>query len=92
MGAAGAFGPDRQAAGAGMMVVMTIFDTVTAGEPPDEVSREYIYEADVEIIGGIAGRTRCEGCTGEPCPDEERNNADLACIECKDTGWVWVSV
>lgn len=74
------------------MNVMTIFDSCVYGVEPNEVVREFTYESSVEIVGGVAGRIECPGCTGVPVPDEDRDNSDLECIECKDTGQVWVSV
>lgn len=63
------------------------------GDPDNAVIREFEWEDEVEIVGNVAGRIQCPGCSADgPIPEYERNNANLDCVECKDTGFVWVSV
>lgn len=74
------------------MTEMRIYDSTFFGDGATGYTKEYEWDAEVEIVGGIAGKTPCPGCMGEPCPEDERDNTDLGCIECKDTGFVLVSI
>ena len=72
---------------------MRIYDTCFYGDDATGYAREYEWDEEVEDLGCGAGRIPCPGCEASwPVADDERDNDDLECIECKDTGFVLVSI
>lgn len=72
---------------------MRIYDRTYFGTDEQGYLREYEWDEDVVDLGVGAGRIPCPGCECDgPTPGEERNNDSLECVECKDTGFVLVSI
>lgn len=72
---------------------MRIFDRAFYGNDETGHIQEYEWSEFVEDIGCGAGRIPCPGCGADgPVDDTSRNNDALDCIECKDTGFVLVSI
>lgn len=72
---------------------MRVYDRAFYGSDADGHMREYEWDERVEDLGCGAGRIPCPGCEADgPVSDDERDNDDLACVECKDTGFVLVSI
>lgn len=73
-------------------LTMVIFNACYYGDGATGYTREYEWEAQIVDLGCGAGRIRCPGCDSEPIDEEDRDNHNLACVECKDTGFVLVSI
>lgn len=60
-------------------------------------SRETELEQEVEDLGCGAGRTACPECEGTGDwtrfhPEPESLDGPLACVDCKGTGYILVSI
>lgn len=72
---------------------MRVFNSQFYGGDETGYPREYEWDEEVEDLGCGAGRIPCPGCCADgPISDDERDNDDLGCVECKDTGRVLVSI
>lgn len=70
-------------------MLMTVYEQTTYS---DDTVQHFTWEADIDVSSGIAGHVECQECLGEPIDECDRDNSNLGCVSCKDTGRIWVSI